>query len=426
MKMRVPWLLAPIWLCAQAAMVRGDDWPQWRGPERNEVSQEKGLLKSWPESGPALLWTYADLGAGYSGSAIVGNHLYTIGAPKNKESVIALDVKTGKKLWDTPIGDMFSYGAWGDGPRSTPTVDGKFLYALGGQGNLACIECETGKKVWQISMWNDLGGQMMSNWGYAESPLVDGDKVICCPGGGEGTVAALDKKTGKVLWRSRELTDRAAYSSLIVAEVGSVRQYINLTGNGVAGVAAADGRLLWHYNQDSYRTAVIPTAIFHDGLIYATSGYGAGCDLIKLKPDGQKVEAEQVYANKNMTNHHGGVVLLGDHIYGYSDKERAWICQDFKTGEIVWTEGKKLGKGSLTCADGHLYCYSENDGTLVMIAASPNGWSESGRFKIPRETRIRRPSGKIWTHPVIANGRLYLRDQDLLFCFDVREHTARR
>jgi outer membrane protein assembly factor BamB len=426
MKMRVHWLLASVWLCAPVALVRGDDWPQWRGPERNDISHEKGLMRSWPKSGPPLVWTYSNLGAGYSGPAIVGNHLFTIGAPDNIESVVAIDVKTGKRLWATPIGDMFSFGAWGDGPRGTPTVDGSVLYALGGQGHLACLDCETGKKRWQISMQEDLGGRMMSNWGYTESPLVDGDKVICSPGGPDGTVAALDKKTGKVIWRSKELTDPAAYSSLIVADVGGVRQYIGLTGKGVAGVAADDGRLLWHYIQSAYRTAVIPSPIYHDGLVYATSGYGAGCDLLKLKPDGQQFEAEQVYANKNMTNHHGGVVLVGEHIYGYSDKERPWICQDFKTGEIVWAEKGKLGKGSLTCADGHLYCYSENEGTVVMISASPKGWQESGRFKIPRQTTISKPSGKIWTHPVVANGRLYLRDQDLLFCFDVREHTASR
>jgi outer membrane protein assembly factor BamB len=275
-------------------------------------------------------------------------------------------------------------------------------------------------------MQSDLGGEMMSNWGYTESPLVDGEKLVCSPGGPRGTIAALDKKTGKEIWRSKELTDPAAYSSLIVAETGGVRQYIELTGKGVAGVAADDGRLLWHYIQAAYRTAVIPTAIFHEGFVYATSGYGAGCDLIQLKPDGNKFEAVRVYASKKMTNHHGGVVLVGDHIYGYSDSEKAWICQDFKTGDIVWSEKKNLGKGSLTCADGHLICYSEKDGTVALIAASPEGWKGSGRFTLPRETSIRKANGKIWTHPVVANGRLYLRDQDLISCFDVREHTASR
>jgi outer membrane protein assembly factor BamB len=426
MKMRVHVLLAAVWLCAPSALVRADDWPQWRGPERNDISHETGLLKSWPTGGPPLVWTFTNAGAGYSGPAIVGNHLLTMGALGNTESVFAIDVLTGKKLWATAIGDKFSYQQWGDGPRGTPTVDGPLLYALGGQGNLVCLESATGKKRWQVSMQRDLGGKMLNNWGYTESPLVDGEKVICSPGGPKGTIAALNKITGKVIWRSKELTDVAAYSSAIVAEAGSVRQYVELTGKGVAGVAADDGRLLWHYIQPAYRTAVIPTAIFHDGFVYATSGYGAGCNLIQLMPDGKKFEAVPVYANKKMTNHHGGVVLVGDHLYGYSESEHAWICQDFKTGDIVWSERKKLGKGSLTCADGHLVCYSENDGTAVLIAASPEGWKESGRFTLPRETSIRKANSKIWTHPVIANGRLFLRDQDLVFCFDVREHTASR
>jgi outer membrane protein assembly factor BamB len=400
-------------LSAEAA-----DWPQWQGPNRTNLSEETGLLKRWPKEGPKLVWTYDDAGVGYSGPAIVGDRLYTMGARKDKEQVYCLEAKTGKPVWSTDIGNVFNNN-WGDGPRGTPTVDGNVLFAIGGQGDVICVETAKGKKVWQKSMQKDFKGQMMSGWGYTESPLVDGDKLIVSPGGSGGTLAALNKKDGKVIWRSSGLTDKAAYSSVIAADVGGVRQYIQMTGVGFAGVSAKDGKMLWHHDKSNYRTAVIPTPIYSDGHVFATAGYGAGCDLVQLTSDGDKTTAKAVYDNKNMVNHHGGVVLVDGHLYGYSDG-KGWVCMDFKTGKTKWEEKGKLGKGSITYADGRLYCYAESDGTLVLIEASPQGWKEEGRFKIPKQTTKRKPSGKIWTHPVVANGYLYLRDQDLIFCYDVR------
>jgi outer membrane protein assembly factor BamB len=211
---------------------------------------------------------------------------------------------------------------------------------------------------------------------------------------------------------------------MIAAEVGGLRQYIQMTMKGVVGVSADDGRLLWHHLQPAYRVAVIPTPIFHNDFVFVTAGYGAGCDLLHLTADGPNgTKAEKVYANKNMVNHHGGVVLVGDYLYGYSDG-KGWVCQELKSGKNVWEEKKKLGKGSLTYADGHLDCYSEDNGTVVLIDASPDGWKESGRFKIPRESTRRGPKGMVWAHPVVANGRLYLRDQELLFCFDVKDRAV--
>ncbi|HEV3203174.1 MAG TPA: PQQ-binding-like beta-propeller repeat protein [Gemmataceae bacterium] len=401
----------------------GADWPQWRGPDRNDVSQEAGLLKTWPAGGPKLLWTCSEAGLGFSGPAIVGNRLFTMGAKEDKEYVCALDVETGKKTWSTEVGNLLTDGR-GDGPRGTPTVDGDVLYTIGGQGNLASIEIATGKKRWSKSLTKDLGGKTPT-WGFAESPLVDGDRVVCSPGGSQGTLAALDKKSGKTLWQSKEVNDPAGYSSIIVAEVGGIKQYVQMTMKGVVGVAPEDGKVLWHYLQNSYRTAVIPTPIFHNNHVYATAGYGAGCDLLKLTPEGQKIKVEKVYANTNMVNHHGGVVLVGDHLYGYSDG-KGWVCQEFKTGKNDWEEKGKLSKGCLTYADGNLYCYSERDGTVVLAEATPKGWKENGRFKIPKETELNRKRGQIWTHPVVANGRLYLRDQDLIFCFDVRNTAQSR
>jgi outer membrane protein assembly factor BamB len=411
-------------LLLTALSLRASDWPQWRGPDRDDVSRETGLLKTWPKGGPKLLWTCREAGAGYSGPAVVGDRLYSLGADDKSDTIFALDVQTGKKLWSTPIAPV-SVLERGDGPRGTPAVDGDLVYGLTGQGVLVCVERATGKEKWHKSLTKDLNGSLMTpKWGYSESPLVDGDKVICTPGGKDGTLAALDKTTGAVLWRSKGVTDAASFSSAIAAEVGGVRQYVQLTAKGVIGVDAKDGKLLWRYEDSGFRTAVIPTAVFHDDAVFATAGYGAGCVLLRLSPAGSGTKYEKVYANKNMVNHHGGVVLVGDHLYGYSDG-KGWVCLEFKNGQVVWAEKNALEKGSLTCAGGQLYCYGENTGTVVLADASPAGWKENGRFTIPENSKIRKSGGtKFWTHPVVANGRLYVRDQDLLFCYDVKSPGA--
>jgi len=345
-----------------------------------------------------------------------------MGGDDQTEYIYALDIrgKAPRKLWSVEVGPLFKEGH-GNGPRGTPTVDGSLLYCIGGQGELVCVDTTTGQRRWHCNLRRDLDGEMMSGWGYTESPLVDGEKVVCTPGGSGGAVSALDKRTGKVLWRSKNFTDPAAYSSLVVMTVGGVRQYVQMTGESVAGVAADDGRLLWRFERNS-RTAAIPTPIVHENLVYVSSGYGTGCALLKITADPNgSFQCEQVYANKNMVNHHGGVVRVDEYLYGYSDRT-GWVCQKFQTGSIVWQEKKRLGKGSLTYADRHLYCYSEDEGTAVLVEATPDGWKETGRFTVPRESTRRSSSGKFWTHPVVANGRLYLRDQDLLFCFDVKDH----
>jgi outer membrane protein assembly factor BamB len=414
-----------------AVTARAGDWPQWQGPDRNNISKETGLLKTWPPEGPKLLWTFEKAGVGFSGPAVVGDRLYTMGGRDDTSYVFALDAKTGKELWACPIGKVFTNG-WGDGPHSTPTVDRDLLYALDATGELICVETASGKKRWFVNLQKDLGGEMMSGWGYSESPLVDGDQLVCCPGGEQGTMAALDKKTGQVRWRSKELKDKATYASLVVAEFGGVRQYVQLTykgseGGGIVGVAAKDGQLLWYHPRPGFQTAVIPTPIVHGDMAYATAGYGAGCDLLQISRTGDKFQAKQLYtknSQKNvMKNTHGGVVLVGDYIYGYSDGA-GWTCQKLKTGERVWDDKVKVERGSLTCADGHLYCYAESTGEASLVEPSPDSLKLKSKFKIPRETRLPRKEGRIWTHPVVANGCLYLRDQDLIFCFDVRGHTA--
>lgn len=405
------------WLvCAAVAVltarVEAGDWPQWRGPQRTDISEETGLLKEWPAEGPKKLWTFSDAGLGYSSFSIVGNKLFTLGARGNEEFLICINTDSGEEIWSLNVGDLLTNG-WGDGPRSTPTVDGAQVFALSGQGNVVSADAETGKEQWRVRL-SDFGGRQ-PNWGYCESVLVDGEKVVCTPGGKQGALLALNRSTGEKIWQSTEFTEPAHYSSIVIAELNNVRQYIQLTPAKLAGINAADGSLIWQSDWQG-RTAVIPTPIYHDGHVYITSGYGVGCKLVKINADNT---TEDVYVNKVMKNHHGGTIRIGDHVYGYSDGP-GWICQDFLTGEMVWNERSALGKGSVTYAEGHLYCLSEQSGEMALIKATPDGYQEVSRFTLEPQSDQRSQRGKIWSHPVISNGRLYLRDQELISCYDIR------
>lgn len=403
-------------IVTQVSLSLAGDWPQWRGPDRTDVSSETGLLKEWPADGPPLVWIYRDCGLGYSAVAVVDNQLFTMGARDEKEYVICVDVTKGEQLWAAEVGKQLANG-WGDGPRGTPTVSGDFVYALGGEGDIVCVRRDNGTEVWRKKM-QDFGGSV-PNWGYTESMLVDGDRLICTPGGDQGTVLALNKTTGERLWQSEAIKDPAHYASTIVAEHNGIRQYIQLTEKSVLGVNAETGALVWRADWPG-KVAVIPTPIFHDGHVYATAGYGVGCNLFRIDENNQPHEEYVDEAKKLMKNHHGGVVLVGKHIYGHSDSV-GWVCQEFATGAQAWRERSALGKGAVTYADGMLYCIAEEDGTVALVEATPDGFSETSRFKLTPQTEKRNPKGRIWTHPVIANGRLYLRDQDLLFSFDVKQ-----
>ncbi|MFO0948384.1 MAG: PQQ-binding-like beta-propeller repeat protein [Planctomycetota bacterium] len=393
-----------------------DDWPQWRGPRRDAVSTETGLLETWPEGGPKLLWTSQDAGVGYSGPAVKNGKLYLLGGDKGTVA-FAINVKTGKRLWTSPpLAEVYE-NDWGDGPRSTPTLDGGKLYCLSATGTLACLDASKGKILWRKELVADFGGAVPS-WGYCESPLVVGKRLFITPGG-KNCVVALNKENGSTLWTSTGLDDAAQYSSLVPLRVDGLDMLVTMTNRGLVGLNAANGKLLWRFEKTANGTAVIPTPIVKDNLVYSTSGYGTGCGLVKLKVQGSNCDAEEVYFNKVMKNQHGGVLLVGDHVYGYSDGT-GWVCQSLETGELVWRD-KKLGKGSVLAAEGKLYCYSEDDGTVVLADASPDGWTERGRFTIPKSSAIPRKSGHIWTHPVVAEGRLFLRDHELLFCFELKE-----
>ena len=400
-------------LCCSTFSSAYADWPQWRGPNRDDISTESGLLKAWPEGGPARVWMFEDCGVGYAGPAIVEDRLYTLGGRNGGEDLICLDTANGNELWSARLGDLYS-NDWGDGPRSTPTIDGEKIYAMAAGGNLVCINADDGATVWTKSM-QDLGGSV-PNWGYTESPLVHENMVLCTPGGEHGAVAVLDKLTGEVLWQCKDTTDKAQYSSIVLMEHAGKKVAVQLLETQLVGIDIADGKLLWTTPFPG-RVAVIPTPIIKGNQVYATAGYGAGCLLVSI---GDDHTLEKVYDNKVMGNHHGGVILLDDHVYGFSDN-KGWTCQDFATGEKTWQDKDVFGKGAIAYADGHFYCLSEDEGEVVLIAASTDGWQEQGRFKLDPLSEIRKPKGKIWVHPVICDGRLYLRDQNLVYSYDITE-----
>jgi outer membrane protein assembly factor BamB len=386
------------------------DWHQWRGPQRDGLSPDRGLLKQWPGGGPPLAWKATGMGRGYSSVSVLGDRLFTMGEAGGKSNLLALNPADGKVLWKVEIGAPG--GNRGEGPRGTPATDGTLVFALGQCGELVCAEAATGKIRWQKSLESDFGGRR-PNWFWSESPLLDGDRVLCTPGGNGGAVVCLNKETGATVWRSPALRGDAHYSSLVPVEIGGVRQYIVLTQKTVAGIAAADGKVLWRGDHRG-TTAVCATPVYRDGIVMVTSAYGVGCDAYRITAAGGQFKAEQVYTGMQMENHHGGVIVVGDYAYGLSGHRRATLkCLELKTGKTVW-ESDSVGKGSVAYADGHLVVRSEN-GPIALVEATPTGYKERGRFSQP--DRSREPS---WPHPVIFGGKLYVRDQDVLLCYDVK------
>ncbi len=400
---------ASLWQGAAELSTQPDDWPQWRGRHRDGISTETGFQPTWPESGPKLKWSSREVGIGYGGPALVGNYLYILGDLPDGCHVLALERATGQLVWKTRVGPPGGNSNY-PGPRATPTIDGNLLITMTQHGDVVCLELPNGRLRWQQSMEQALGA-VRPMWHYGESPLVDGELVVCTPGGEQGTLAALDKTTGKILWRSSGITNPPAYSSVIAAEIAGMRQYIQLTAQNVFGVDAQSGFPLWNFRRAGVR-AVVPTPLCADNFVYVTSGYGLGCNLLQIEKDASGFIAKEVYATKPIVSHHGGVVKVGNHVYGYSDGA-GWTCQEFATGKTIWQD-RGVGKGSVTYADGHLYCRSE-DGPVALVAATPEGYREQGRFRQPH-----RSSKKAWPHPVVAGGGLYLRDQDLLLCYDIK------
>jgi outer membrane protein assembly factor BamB len=410
--------LTGLLVLSSAIAIVADDWPQWRGPQRNGISRETGLLKEWPKEGPKLLWKITDADSGYSTPSVVGDRLYLLGNDgPDSEFAQALAIADGKRVWRTRLGKVgpnnpqMNYAA----ARSTPTVEGEFLYALSSDGDLACLEVGTGKMRWQKNLRTDFGGKP-GDWAYSESPLIDGDVLVCTPGGSEATLVALNKKTGQTIWKwASPEGDLAAFASAIVVEVGGVKQYVQLLQKGLVGVEAKTGKFLWRYGKPVSRfNANIPTPLASEGYIYVSSA-GTGGGAVKLKVKDGSVEPEEVYFGLKFPTAIGGAVKVGDYLYGTA---QALLCIEFATGQVKW-EDRALGAASLCYADGRLYLHSEN-GEMGLVEPSPEAYREKGRFAPPDQPKHTIQMEKAWAYPVVANGQLYIRDQGTLWCYDVK------
>jgi outer membrane protein assembly factor BamB len=394
-----------------------DDWPQWRGPQRDGISQEKGLAQQWPEGGPRLVWQIKDAGGGYSTPAVVGNRLYVLGNHGNDDEYVqARNVADGQPVWTQHIGKVGLPDQQPNfpGSRSTTTVDGQYLYALGSDGDIVCLETATGKEKWHKNVQADFGGKP-GQWAYSESPLVDGNVLVCTPGGSEATIVALEKMTGEPIWKcAAPEADEAGYASAIVAPIGGVKQYIQLLQKGLVGVNAKTGQLLWRYtNSSKGSVANIPTPVADASFVYSATGQGAG-GLVDIKNDNGAFDAAQVYLDSKLPNAIGGTVKIGDYLYGTN--RSAVECVDFKTGDVKWSE-RGIGTGALCYADGNLYVHGEN-GDVALVESSPEGYHERGRFT-PPDVPEHPGMLRAWAYPVVANGRLYIRDLEHLWCYDV-------
>ena len=394
------------------------DWPQWRGVNRNGHSSETGLLKEWPKEGPKLLWQVNDLGRGYATPSVAGGRIYLMANQGlEDEFVVALSAADGKKAWSTRIGKVGNPDQKPNFPaaRSTPTVDGAAVYALGSDGDLVCLESATGKLRWKKSLRADFGG-LAPTWAYAESPLVDGDVLVCVPGGSDATIVALDKRSGNVIWKSSVPGGgMAGYASVITDSVGGIRQYVAYLASGVVGVEAKTGRFLWKYERTKGSMGMsMATPVASDGYVYS-GATRVGGGAVKLMVVGGAVTAEEAYFDPKLPTAIGGTVLVGPYLYGTS---QAMMCVEFKTGQVKWNE-RGIGAASLAYADGLLYLHGEG-GEVALVEASPEAYREKGRFTPPNAPVHANQMEKSWAYPVIADGRLYIRDLDTLWCYDVR------
>ncbi len=397
-----------------------NDWPQWRGPNRDAVSTETGLLSDWPDDGPPLLWTAKGLGRGMSSVSVADGRIYTMGNRGGKVHLMTLDAEKGEKIWSTPL------DADGD-PNGTPTIDGEHVFAITYNGALVCAETATGRVLWQKNFVKDFGGKVPT-WGYSESPLVDGEAVVCTPGAQRALIVSLNKTTGETVWKTTtpaEMQGRghggAGYSSIVIGQAAGIRQYVQLVGNGVIGVSTADGTPLWGYNRIANDVANIPTPIVHEDYVFTSTGYGAGAALLRLERAANGVKVNEVYFHRGnrMQNHHGGMVLVDGYVYfGHGQNQGLPMCVEMLTGKIAWGPVRGAGEESAAVlyADGHLYFRYQN-AVMALIEATPQGYRLKTSFELPSHL------DNSWPHPVIAGGRLYLRDQDVLMCYDLRRKT---
>jgi outer membrane protein assembly factor BamB len=406
-------LLALSFLCLDA--VQGTDWPQWRGPDRSGVSQEIGLLKSWPSVGPKLLWEGGAVGEGFSSLAIVNGRIFTMGDKAGQSFLFCLNQKGGALLWSLKVGKS---GGNYSGTRCTPTVDEDLVFALGQFGDLVCVDIASGQERWRKNLASDFGGKS-GGWNYSESVLVDGNNLMCSPGGNQATALALNKRTGSVVWKTAlPGGGESHYSSWVVSNGAGIKQYVRLFAGGTFGVAAANGKFLWRYDKLGSNTANIPTPIPFGDYVFTAAGYGKGGALLKLARKSGGIVAEEVYFSRELKNKHGGIVKVGNYVYGdFDDRGSPW-CADVMTGQVKWRRdggGQGSGSACVTYADGHLY-FRYQDGIMGLVDPSPQGgFRQISSFKIPDGMK------KSWAHPVISGGLLYLRGMNKILCYDLRD-----
>ncbi|WP_437194100.1 PQQ-binding-like beta-propeller repeat protein [Planctomicrobium sp. SH527] len=399
-----------------------DNWPQWRGENRDGKAVEPGLKLDWEKSPPSHLWTIEGMGNGYASVSIVNNHLFTTGNFPEGQAVVCINLATNKPAWRTLVTSGKPRHDY-EGSRCTPTIDGDRLYVVSSDGGISCLKVDNGELLWSRKFQDDFGGELMSGWGFSESPLVDGDKVLCTPGGNDAAMVALDKVTGKEIWRTAVpyQGDRgkkgAGYSSIVISEAGGVRQYVQLIGHGLIGVRAEDGKLLWGYDKVANAVANIPTPICKGDFVFASTGYQTGACLLKItKAKKDEVKATEVYFldAKTFQNHHGGMILDGDYVYaGHQHGKGIPICIHLPTGKIRWGgRVRPVGEGSaaITQVNDQLI-FRYQDGTLALIKATESEYVPQGSFEPVFQER------ESWAHPVVAGGKLYLREQDKLMCY---------
>ncbi len=398
--------------------VLADDWPQWRGPNRDGISKETGLLKEWPKEGPKLLWQVKDLGSGYATPSVVGGRVYVLANNGLDNEVIkALDAKNGTPIWTTRLGKVGNPNQQPNFPcaRSTPTVDGDAIYALSSDGDLACLQAASGKILWTKNLRADFAGKP-GTWAYSESPLIDGNRLICMPGGTDATVIALDKSNGQLLWKCGIAGAASAnYCSAIVADVGGSKQYVASTMGGLLGLDPASGKQLWAYDKTVSRMGTIPTPVASEGIVYSASNRVGG-GAVKLTRDGDTTNAQPAYFDPRLPTANGGFLVVGDYLYGCT--AQAMLCVEFKTGQIKWSD-RGAAPGSLCYADGRLYLHGEN-GDVALVEATPEGYREHGRFTPPDVPKPAKPMEKSWPYPIVADGKLFIRDGDCLWCYDIK------
>jgi len=403
-------LISSILTSVACAANQDSFWPQFHGPNRDNLSTEKGLLKKWPEKGPALLWRSQGLGHGYSSVSIASGMIYTAGSIEKDTVITALNLD-GKVLWQVKNGKAWT----GDHPgtRGTPTIDGGRLFHQSPLGNLLCLEAKTGDRIWEFNILEKFQSKI-ATWAMAESLLVDGEHLICCPGGPQTCMVALNKKTGSVVWKAPSTEELAGYASPALIEYQGMRIVITLTSKGMVGVNADTGELLWHVKHKSYADENVMMPIFHDGHVFIST-LKAGSVKWKINVKDGKVSLEEVWRTQELDNHHGGVLLVNGNLYGTSTfrNRNLWICLDWETGRNKYMD-KGVGKGSLTYADGMLYTLSI-DGVMGLVRPTPMGHELVSSFKIPEGGK-----GNSWAHPVVCGGRLYIRHSEFLYAYSVR------